>query len=448
MGLLDFLETPTGQALASGVASYAVNARRGRPVNSIGAGLMGGIQGYSGAIEGQRKAVQDEQRNEYNRKQQELLGFEYQSRRTKAEADMLKAQKDAQNERAEEDLAKQMWASMFEGSGYDPNTLQPIKVSTEVIPREKGTWGDMESMAPDNVYVQKETPNPVNMIFDELGYTPGRRKMMEAHLKNSPEKAIPLLHRDYVSKYKSSLGGEIKPTGELANYMLLNGGKMPTVDEFRQYKLEIARAGAAQQNNYGTSLTPAVNAEGQTVFIQPSKSGDIKVHEGFMPQNDAEQLAKSVKGAKSISANLDRFASEVRELKNHEGLKYAVGKFSILPDSPLLGQKRMDAITKIQALASKAAVAAINDMRAMSSTGGAVGQVTEKEWPKLEAQMANLARAQSYEEYVRELGKLESLITNTKQLINQSLSAMPQPKQAPSKSSGAKRYNPATGRIE
>lgn len=47
MGLLDFLQTPQGQALASGVATYAAGARRGTPVNNIGRGLLGGLTSYA-----------------------------------------------------------------------------------------------------------------------------------------------------------------------------------------------------------------------------------------------------------------------------------------------------------------------------------------------------------------------------------------------------------------
>ena len=57
-GLLDFLQTPQGQGLLSGVASYALNARRGTPVNNVGRGLAGGIAGYAQANE-QQKAEQE-----------------------------------------------------------------------------------------------------------------------------------------------------------------------------------------------------------------------------------------------------------------------------------------------------------------------------------------------------------------------------------------------------
>lgn len=51
MGLLDFLETPQGQALASGIATYAATAQRGTPWNNIGRGLLGGGIAYSNANE-------------------------------------------------------------------------------------------------------------------------------------------------------------------------------------------------------------------------------------------------------------------------------------------------------------------------------------------------------------------------------------------------------------
>lgn len=59
-GLLDFLNTPQGQGLLSGVASYAMNARRGQPVNSIGRGLAGGILGYQGAQDQIRQQGEDD----------------------------------------------------------------------------------------------------------------------------------------------------------------------------------------------------------------------------------------------------------------------------------------------------------------------------------------------------------------------------------------------------
>src|SRR5574340_1226229 len=48
-GLLDWLNTPQGLGLLSGVAGYAAGARRGTPVNNVGRGLVTGVQGYADA---------------------------------------------------------------------------------------------------------------------------------------------------------------------------------------------------------------------------------------------------------------------------------------------------------------------------------------------------------------------------------------------------------------
>lgn len=54
-GLLDWMSTPAGQGLLSGIASYAMNAQRGTPVNNMGRGLAGGIAGFAGAKDLQRQ---------------------------------------------------------------------------------------------------------------------------------------------------------------------------------------------------------------------------------------------------------------------------------------------------------------------------------------------------------------------------------------------------------
>jgi len=54
-GLLDFVKTPEGQGLLSAVAGGMASARRGAPVNSIGRGLLAGVQGYGNALDRQQQ---------------------------------------------------------------------------------------------------------------------------------------------------------------------------------------------------------------------------------------------------------------------------------------------------------------------------------------------------------------------------------------------------------
>lgn len=55
-GLLDFIKTPEGQGLLSGVFGYAANARKGAPINSLGRGGLAGLMGYSNAIDREQQA--------------------------------------------------------------------------------------------------------------------------------------------------------------------------------------------------------------------------------------------------------------------------------------------------------------------------------------------------------------------------------------------------------
>ena len=121
MGLLDFLQTPQGQALASGVATYAATARRGTPINNIGRGVLGGITGYGNAVESQQNAAMQAQKDAYNQKQQELLGLHYgnEKYRVETERKRLEQQRQAQIAEAKMFLPGFVKASGMSGQGFD-----------------------------------------------------------------------------------------------------------------------------------------------------------------------------------------------------------------------------------------------------------------------------------------------------------------------------------------
>ena len=54
-GLLDFLKSPEGQGLVSGISGYAATARRGTPINNIGRGLLAGTAGLNTALDKQKE---------------------------------------------------------------------------------------------------------------------------------------------------------------------------------------------------------------------------------------------------------------------------------------------------------------------------------------------------------------------------------------------------------
>lgn len=91
-GLLEFLQSPQGAGLLSGVATYAANARRNTPVNNIGRGLAGGIMGYQGAIE-QTKADSETALTQ-RLKQLQMSQVEQQIANQRSQLDTQKAQQE------------------------------------------------------------------------------------------------------------------------------------------------------------------------------------------------------------------------------------------------------------------------------------------------------------------------------------------------------------------
>lgn len=75
-GLLDFINTPQGMGLLSGLAGYAAGARKGTPINNIGRGLVTGVQGYAGA----QDQIRQESENALTRRYREMQMAEMESK--------------------------------------------------------------------------------------------------------------------------------------------------------------------------------------------------------------------------------------------------------------------------------------------------------------------------------------------------------------------------------
>lgn len=135
---------------------------------------------------------------------------------------------------------------------------------------------------------------------------------------------------------------------------------------------------------------------------------------GLKRQDKAAEAKTSVDMAvNTLSATRD----VAKELLNHEGLGRITGLMGALPNIP--GSKAADAEAVLKRLSSMASIQMINDLRQASKTGGAVGQVTEREWGYLASAAAKLDKAQgtpafkgALEDYVRQLDRVETLLTD------------------------------------
>jgi hypothetical protein len=120
--------------------------------------------------------------------------------------------------------------------------------------------------------------------------------------------------------------------------------------------------------------------------------------------------------AQSALQNMERLINVATELKNHPGLNSIVGKanqYSVFDMT--------DNATNARALQStlikQSAVNALQAMRDASKTGGAVGAVSEKEWPILEQQLAALDGAQTTTAYKTALTNLNNQLTTSSKRV-------------------------------
>lgn len=75
-GLLDFIKTPEGQGLLSGVFGYAANARRGQPINNIGRGGVAGLLGYANAMDRQDQQAENQWAQKYRQMQMDKAQYD------------------------------------------------------------------------------------------------------------------------------------------------------------------------------------------------------------------------------------------------------------------------------------------------------------------------------------------------------------------------------------
>lgn len=117
----------------------------------------------------------------------------------------------------------------------------------------------------------------------------------------------------------------------------------------------------------------------------------------------AEQALSSVVGK---TQDLNEVVTSL--LKNKKGLARATGLSSKIPSIP--GSAAYQAQSDLVNIKTRLATRALQEMRDLSKTGGAVGQITEREWPRLEQEFANLDAAQNMKAVESSLKKIQGIL--------------------------------------
>src|SRR5574343_311549 len=145
------------------------------------------------------------------------------------------------------------------------------------------------------------------------------------------------------------------------------------------------------------------------------------------------QHAKEVAANKSVQANLDAEIKNIDKLIGprkvdsagnpvfaiHPGLNAAVGPFDVR--TPTILTDTANAESAIESLQSKASINALRDVRSGGSQS--IGQITEREWPRLESMKATLQMKQGDDQFPQSLWDYREELLRTKKEAEDALAA-------------------------
>lgn len=120
---------------------------------------------------------------------------------------------------------------------------------------------------------------------------------------------------------------------------------------------------------------------------------------------------KDTKAIDGMTYDLNRLAADAKELRDHPGLAGITGIRGAIPNIP--GSAAADAQAKLNTLKSKTAFTTLQNMRAQSPTGGALGQTSDREIQLLQDNLAPLDKAQSINEIKSSLNKIIEYSTSS-----------------------------------
>lgn len=146
-------------------------------------------------------------------------------------------------------------------------------------------------------------------------------------------------------------------------------------------------------------------------------------NDGLTPQAKAklaaERAEKMPQARRSVELqfqDLDRIEAIANEIKKHPGLGRATGWAGALPSLPGGGAAQSEAL--IDSLRAQISGMKLQAMRNASPTGGAVGNVTEKEWPRLENMIVALDPIKMDKEVFKtKLGEVVTEIAKVKKTL-------------------------------
>jgi ribosome-binding protein aMBF1 (putative translation factor) len=356
MGLLDqfgdFIKTPEGIGLLSGLAGYAANAQRGTPINNLGRGAMTGVMGYNNAINQQEQLAEGSQMRDYRKSQMEQLQATALDKKRRAlmmqnyrdslpEADrgifdmapdkyiesMPRFQKQQLVEVADpnEPLRTQkQWmrpgetSGVVAGSGAMPEILDPRVQAAKRAIAAAGASRTNVNMPP----IESEEQKALGKDLAEQYSTTQKTAMSSSGLLNKLNRAEQLMQGINTGKLAPA-ANEVAAVAESFGIKL--DPKLPQKQAFSALSNELA---LRAKNAGGENLMPGAMSEADRTFLQQMSPSMSNTHEGNrliietnkrLAKRDVE-IAKMAREYRNKNRTLNGFAEELANFSDKNPL--------------------------------------------------------------------------------------------------------------------------------
>jgi len=130
-----------------------------------------------------------------------------------------------------------------------------------------------------------------------------------------------------------------------------------------------------------------------------------------------ENYAKAEKNLTGISSGLDTLKKQAQKLKDHKGIARITGVTGKFPNIPGSAAANADAL--LEQLKSRTSLDVLQNMRLLSPTGGALGNVSDAEGKRLETYIAALQKAQSTDALKDALQDIISYVDTSKKVLRE-----------------------------
>lgn len=196
--------------------------------------------------------------------------------------------------------------------------------------------------------------------------------------------------------------------------------KMAQLKSQQDRDAEIARHNAAMENlNLQIAqLRTDAQKEKPPSGYRKTTDGNLEAIPGGPADTKLQgQLNQDTAVLNNSVSDMDRLATAANELLQHRGLGGITGMRGAIPNIP--GTPAADAQAKLDTLKSQVGFSVLQNMRNNSKTGGALGQVSDRENALLQANLAALANSQSEDQMRESLQKIIDYTAGAKERLRQ-----------------------------